>query len=143
VRNEGGFTGGFDLGRDLDESKWREVQPESWKKGQALLSLFQFGEFEEAEEMLKDEDGDPDAAYDDGTTGLHMAAYNDSVKWASLRAFPHSQCSTSNSCLGLVNQTALQYGADKHRKNDHGATPLDCAREVKAQAVIDLLTSQP
>jgi len=122
VRNEGGFTGGFDLGRDLDESKWRESQPESWKKGQALLSLCQFGEFEEAEDLLRDDGGDPNAAYDDGMTGLHMAAYNNSVIWASL---------------------LLQYGADKNRKNKDGATPLDCARQVEAQDVINLLNTQP
>jgi len=41
-------------------------------------------EYEEAEALLQDEDTDPNAGYDDGTTGLHMAAINNSVEWASL-----------------------------------------------------------
>jgi hypothetical protein len=55
--------------------------------GQALLSLCQFMEYDEAEALLRDEGVDPNAAYEDGTTGLHMAAYNDSVEWAGLCKF--------------------------------------------------------
>jgi hypothetical protein len=91
VRNEGGFIGTIDLGEDLDRSQLEDSQPDSWKKGQTLLSLCQFGEFDEAERLLRDEGVDPNAAYDDGTTGLHMAACNDSVEWAGLREFA-SQC---------------------------------------------------
>lgn len=35
--------------------------------------------------------------------------------------------------------TVLRYGADKHRKNDFGLTPLDSARQANAQEVIELL----
>jgi hypothetical protein len=33
----------------------------------------------------------------------------------------------------------LRYGAEKGRKTDRGLTPLDFAREAKAQNVINLL----
>lgn len=88
VRNEGGFSGGIDLGEDLDRSQYEDSQPDSWKRGQELLSLCQWKEYEEAEALLRDEDTDPNAAYDDGTTGLHMAAVNNAVEWASLCMFP-------------------------------------------------------
>jgi ankyrin repeat protein len=84
IRNEGGFSGAIDLGDDLDKSQFEDSQPESWKKGQALLGLCQCQEYDEAEALLRDEGVDPNAAYEDGTTGLHMAAYNNSVEWASL-----------------------------------------------------------
>lgn len=35
--------------------------------------------------------------------------------------------------------TVLRYGADKHRENDSGLTPLDFARQADAQEVIELL----
>ena len=84
VRTENGFVGAIDLGEDLDRSQFEDSQPESWKKGQALLGLCQCSEFEEAEKLMRDEGVDPNSAYEDGTTGLHMAALNDSVEWASL-----------------------------------------------------------
>lgn len=87
IVNESGTTGAMDLGEQLDRRRWEEAQSEEWKKGQALLSLCQFAEYEDAEEMLRDEHADPNAAYPDGTTGLHMAAYNDSIQWASLCKF--------------------------------------------------------
>jgi len=118
VRTENGFVGAIDLGDDLDRSQFEDSQPESWKKGQALLGLCQCSEYEEAEKLLRDEGVDPNSAYEDGTTGLHMAALNDSVEWASL---------------------LLRYGADKNRKTGSGATALDYARDAKAQNVIDLL----
>jgi ankyrin repeat protein len=131
VRNEGGITGAIDLGEDLDRSQFEDSQPDSWKRRQALLNLCQCMEYDEAEALLRDEGADPDAAYEDGTTGLHMAAYNDSVEWASLCMSPPRHL--------LIGAIVLRYGADKHRKNNFGVTPLDCAREVKAQGVIDLL----
>lgn len=136
VRNEGGFTGEIGLGEDLDNSQYEDSQPESWKKGQALLGLCQCGDYDEAEVLLRDEGIDPNAAYDDGTTGLHMAGYNDSVEWASLRMSLPPQLSSQ--LIGAPT-IVLRYGADKHRKNDFGVTALDCAREVHAQKVIDVL----
>jgi hypothetical protein len=88
VVTEGGFTGGIDLGQELDLQYWHEAQPEEWKMGQALLSLCESDEFEAAEEMLRDQHADPNAAYPDGNTGLHMAACSDHVQWASLCMFP-------------------------------------------------------
>ena len=88
VRNEGGFTGAIDLGEDLDESLYEDSQPDSWKRGRRLLNLCQSLEYEEAEALLRDQDTDPNAAYDDGTTGLHMAALNNAVEWASLCMSP-------------------------------------------------------
>ncbi|KAG6865777.1 hypothetical protein C0991_011974 [Blastosporella zonata] len=84
VVNEGGFSGAVNLGDILDQDRWEEAQPEGWKKGQAVLSLCQSMEYEEAEELLRDEGADPNAAYPDGTTGLHMAALNNATEWASL-----------------------------------------------------------
>jgi hypothetical protein len=137
IVNEGGFTGGFDLGRELDEERWREAQPESWKKGQALLELCQSGEFEEAEKLLRDDHVDPNAAYPGGTTGLHMAAYDDDIEWASLCAsFPIHVLYT----FKLTPDAVLKYGANKELKNEEGDTALNCAREGKAQAVVELLT---
>jgi len=88
VRNEGGLAGAIDLGEDLDRSQYEDSQPDSWKRGQELLGLCQCMEYEEAEALLRDEDTDPNAGYDDGTTGLHMAAVNNSVEWASLCMSP-------------------------------------------------------
>jgi ankyrin repeat protein len=137
VRNEGGITGAIDLGEDLDRSQFEDTQPDSWKRGQALLSLCQCMEYDKAEALLRDEGVDPDAAYEDGTTGLHMAAYNDAVEWASLCVSPPSFIYFP--ILIGEPKIVLRYGANKHRKNGSGATPLDCARDVKAQGVIDLL----
>jgi hypothetical protein len=88
VRNENGFTGAIDLGEDLDTSQFEDSQPDSWKRGQALLSLCECSEFDDAEALLRDEGTDPNAAYEDGTTGLHMAAYNNSIEWARLCMSP-------------------------------------------------------
>ena len=85
IVNEGGFSGAVDLGEIFDRDRWEEQQPEEWRKGQLLLSLCEMGDLEEAEELLRDEGVSPDAAYEDGTTGLHMAALNNAVEWASLR----------------------------------------------------------
>jgi ankyrin repeat protein len=90
VRNEGGFTGAIDLGQDLDNSQFEDLHPELWKK-ETLLALCECSEpedFDEAEALLRDEGVDPNAASDDGTTGLHMAASNNSVEWASLCMSP-------------------------------------------------------
>jgi hypothetical protein len=82
------MTGAIDLGEDLDTSQSDDSQPDSWKRGQVLLSLCQSLEYDEAEALLRDEGTDPNAAYEDLTTGLHMAAYNNSVEWASLCMSP-------------------------------------------------------
>jgi hypothetical protein len=119
VVNEGGFTGGINLGDEFDRNRWEEEQPEEWKKGQLLLNLCQFGEFEDAEELLRDKGADPNAAYEDGTTGLHMAALNNSAEWASL---------------------LLRYGANKELKTERGATALDFAKNESYHAIIDLLS---
>ncbi|KAG6889973.1 hypothetical protein C0995_012933 [Termitomyces sp. Mi166 len=118
IVNEGGFSGAVDLGEIFDQDRWEEQQPEEWRKGQALLSLCQSGDLEEAEELLKDEGADPNAAYEDGTTGLHMAALNNAVEWASL---------------------LLRYGANKELKTDCGKTALDYALSTNARAVAELL----
>jgi ankyrin repeat protein len=55
---------------------------------------YQYSNHDEAEVFLRDEGVDPDAAYPDGTTGLHMAALNNSVEWASLRMSSSSQVSS-------------------------------------------------
>lgn len=86
MTNEGGFTGGLDLAAALDEERWEEAQPDAWRKGQALLGLCQFGDYEAAEELLK-EGVDPNSAYGadkEGMAGLHMAALNDDEEWAEL-----------------------------------------------------------
>ena len=88
IRNEGGFAGAIDLGEDLDRSQYEDSQPDSWKNGQELLGLCQCSEYEEAEALLRGQDTDPNAAYDDGTTGLHMAAASNAVEWASLCMSP-------------------------------------------------------
>jgi hypothetical protein len=83
VRGEGGFTGAIDLGEDRLEAFRRfsaQSQPDSWKKGQTYLSLFQ-----SSVTLMRDEGVDPSAAYHDGTTGLHRATYDDSAEWAGLR----------------------------------------------------------
>ncbi|KAG6907268.1 hypothetical protein DXG01_009642 [Tephrocybe rancida] len=118
VVNEGGFTGAIDFGKTLDRDRWEEAQPEEWKKGQALLAFCQCSDYEEAEELLRDEGADPNAAYPDGTTGLHMAALNNAAEWASL---------------------LLRYGADRELKTDSGQTALDYARSADAHEVIALL----
>ncbi|KAG6817918.1 hypothetical protein H0H87_012386 [Tephrocybe sp. NHM501043] len=118
VVNEGGFSGAVNLGEILDQDRWEEKQPEEWKRGQALLSFCQFGELEDAERLLKDEGADPNAAYPDGMTGLHMAALNNAVEWASL---------------------LLRYGANKDLKNDQGQTALDYAKSADAGAIVELL----
>jgi ankyrin repeat protein len=88
VQTEGGFTGAIDFGRDLDTSQYEDSQPDSWKRGQELLGLCQCSEYEEAEALLRDQAADPNAIYDDGTTGLHMAAINNLAEWASLCMSP-------------------------------------------------------
>jgi len=138
VRNKGGFTGGIDLGEELDRSQYEDSQPDSWKRGQELLGLCQCMEYEEAEGLLRDEGTDPNAAYDDGTTGLHMAAVNNAVEWASLCMPPPPLSSIFRMLIGRPT-IVLRYGADKHRKNDFGRTPLDFARQVNAQDIIELL----
>ncbi|KZP28077.1 hypothetical protein FIBSPDRAFT_274259 [Athelia psychrophila] len=114
VTNEGGFSGGIDLGAAFDQERWDEAQPDAWRKGQALLSLCQFGDYEAAEELLQ-EDVDPNSAHSDGMSGLHMAALNDSEEWASL---------------------LVRYGADKNRKTDTGQTAYEFAQ---TQTLRDLL----
>ncbi|KAG6837337.1 hypothetical protein H0H93_011432 [Arthromyces matolae] len=118
VVNEGGFSGAVDLGAIFDRDRWEEEQPEDWKKGQALLSFCQSEQFEEAEELLRDEGTDPNVAYEDGMTGLHLAAANNSLEWAAL---------------------LLRYGANKNIENDEGKTPLDYAILTNAEQVITLL----
>jgi len=44
----------IDLGQDLDNSLFEDSQPESWKKGQALLGLCQCSDFDEAEVLLRE-----------------------------------------------------------------------------------------
>jgi len=118
IVNEGGFTGAINLGDEFDRNRWEEAQPEAWKKGQLLLGLCQSRQYEDAEELLRDEGVDPNAAYEDGVTGLHMAALNNSAEWASL---------------------LLRYGANKSLKTDTGATALDFAKEASSDTVVDLL----
>ncbi|KZP07095.1 hypothetical protein FIBSPDRAFT_965929 [Athelia psychrophila] len=36
MTNEGGFSGGIDLGAAFDQERWDEAQPDAWRKGQAL-----------------------------------------------------------------------------------------------------------
>jgi len=114
VTNEGGFSGGIDLGAIFEQERWEEEQPEEWRKGQAVLSLCQSMDYEAAEDLLK-EGVDPNSAYSDGMTGLHMAALNDSAEWASL---------------------LLKYNADKGRKTDTGQTAYEFAQ---SQELRDLL----
>jgi hypothetical protein len=47
VRND---TGTIRLG---EESQLEDSQPDSWKKGQTLMSLCQFGDFDEAEGLFR------------------------------------------------------------------------------------------
>lgn len=140
ILNEGGFSGAVDLGDIFDRDRWEEQQPEEWRKGQALLSLCQMGDLEDAEELLKEDGVDPNAAYEDGTTGLHMAALNNAVEWASLRQssiffnlVPHL---TGDLILLL---SVLRYGANKQLQTDEGKTALDYALSADAHAVAELL----
>lgn len=116
VRNEGGLTEGFDMGREIDEELHLEANPEL-KREQAFLTLIQLRDFEEAETLLQglDEAGgkvDVNACFEGGqTTALHMAAMNDDVE-----------------ALRLL----LSHGADKDRRNEDGLTVLDLADTVGA-----------
>lgn len=117
VRNEGGLTEGFDMGREIDEEMHLEANPEL-KREQAFLTLIQLRDFEEAERLLLGSDDgeggrvDVNACFEGGqTTALHMAAMNDDVD-----------------ALRLL----LSHGADKERRNEDRLTALDLAESVGA-----------
>ena len=126
IRNEGGFTAGFDLGNEIDRLAFLEANPEIDRK-ETFLSLMAQGDYEDAELFLKGEDPesngrklDPNSFYDLGRmTTMHMAALNDDVK-------------------GI--QLLLDYGADKNFKDEDGQTALDLAKDQNAKNAIALLS---
>lgn len=127
----------MNIGEIFDRDRWEEQQPEEWKKGQAVLSLCQSQDYEEAEALLRDEGADPNTTFEDGMTGLHMAALNNSVEWASLREFepPSFLWRKIDRSFALV----LRYGAEKSLKNSEGKTALDYATSASSQSIIELL----
>ncbi|KAL8287032.1 hypothetical protein RQP46_004038 [Phenoliferia psychrophenolica] len=126
VTNEGGFTGGYDFGEDLDEDE--RLSPEE-RRIELFLALVSQADHDEAEAFLRGEDeagkGVPldvnvVGEGDGGLTGLHIAAFNDDVEGVRM---------------------LLKYGARKDVRAKDGATPVDCARQVNAREVVDLLLS--
>ncbi|KAJ8516496.1 hypothetical protein ONZ45_g6196 [Pleurotus djamor] len=124
VRNEGGFTGGFDFGQEIDEQLYYKENPEA-EREMTFLSLMAQGDLDDAEKFLKGEDPgatkkmDPNVCYESGgMTAMHMAALNDDVEGVQL---------------------LLRYGADKEQKSEDGHTALDLAEDVDAKRVTSLL----
>ncbi|TDL20333.1 hypothetical protein BD410DRAFT_378605 [Rickenella mellea] len=119
VKNEGGVTGGFDIGEAFDDEKEMDAQPLSWKKERALLSCLQFSELDEAEILLRDEGVSPDAFHEEGhMTALHMAAMNNDVEGARL---------------------LLRYGADVNIQAETGQTAVQIGEEMDAKEFVRLL----
>jgi len=119
VRNEGGVTEDFNIGKVFDEEKWESEQPISWKKSRALLSALQSGEHDEAEKLLREEGVTPDAFYEEGhLTALHMAAMSDDEKAAKL---------------------LLRYGVNVYEPTATGETALQLAQQNGAGAVAAIL----
>ncbi|KAK4695744.1 hypothetical protein P7C70_g8495, partial [Phenoliferia sp. Uapishka_3] len=125
VRNEGGYTAGYDLGDDLDED---QRDPEEVRK-ERFFALVSQGDYEEAELFLRgdQEGGDGEKvdvnAVGDGEgqlTALHVAAFAGSVEGVKL---------------------LLKYGARCDVRAKDGATPVDCARIVGAHDVVNILLS--
>jgi hypothetical protein len=125
VRNEGGTTENFDLGKEIEEEIYLDSNPHI-RRQKAFFSLLQFGEFDEVEEMLQgvDEGGDgskmdPDVGFEGGqTTALHLATTLNNVQAIRL---------------------LLSYGADVRRKNDEGQTAIDIATSLNAHEALSVL----
>ena len=126
VRNEGGFTGGFDFGNEIDRVAFLAANPEIERK-EVFMSLMAQYEFEEAEKFLKGEDHasegkklDPNTFHELGRmTAMHMAALNDDTEGIEL---------------------LLKYGADRNFKTEDGETALDLAKSQDAKEAIALLS---
>ncbi|EGN99862.1 hypothetical protein SERLA73DRAFT_180111 [Serpula lacrymans var. lacrymans S7.3] len=118
VRNEGGFTGGMDLGEEIDEELYLDAHPEERYKI-AFLGFMAQSDFDEAGLVLREHGVDVNSAYvPGGQTAMHMAALNDDVE-------------------GI--QFLLQNGANPHTKDDTGMIPLDLARDVDAGRAVSML----
>ncbi|KAH7919733.1 ankyrin [Leucogyrophana mollusca] len=119
VRNEGGFTGGFDLGETIDEEIFMDANPQE-QHNQAFLSMMAFSNHEDAETMLNEHGADVNCTYPTGgQTAMHMAALNDDLEGV---------------------QFLLRHGARTDIRDEGGMTPLDMARSQGGQKVIDLLS---
>ncbi|CED85430.1 Zinc finger, RING/FYVE/PHD-type [Phaffia rhodozyma] len=124
VRNEGGLTSNFDLGEEIRSEIAFDSNPHL-RRTEAFLSLMSQDDLETAEEMLRGEDGaepvDPNSTYEEGgLTALHVAAYNNNVRAIEL---------------------LLRYGAQKDKRSNDGASPLDCASQVEAWNAVQVLNS--
>ncbi|CAD6576660.1 MAG: hypothetical protein ASARMPREDX12_008560 [Alectoria sarmentosa] len=127
VRTETGYIGTIDIGREIDDQLYFQAHPDA-ERAQVFLSLMSQMEFDEAEKMLKGEDGlgkgkrlSPNVTYETGqTTAMHMAALNDDVEGVRL---------------------LLRYGADPLLQDENKQTALQMARDQDARKVIPLLAS--
>lgn len=127
VRTENGSTGTMDLGREIDEQRYFQANPEA-ERAQVFLFLMSQMEFDEAEKLLKGEDDlgngqrlSPDVTYETGqTTAMHMAALNDDIEGVEL---------------------LLRYGANPLLEDESGQTALQMARDQNARKVIPVLTT--
>jgi len=82
-----------------------------------------------------------------GQTALHLAAYNNecATLLALVTGEADPQVSYLNFRLCCLNsepgvRMLLTYGADRDARDDAAQTPLECALQVKAEAVVRALT---
>ncbi|KAL6301334.1 hypothetical protein BKA93DRAFT_797774 [Sparassis latifolia] len=113
VRNEGGVTGGVDMGDVIDEEIYMDAHPQE-RYEEAFLSCMAMSEHEDAETLLTERSVNVNCTYKPGgQTALHMAAINGDMD-------------------GI--RFLLGHGADRNFRDDAGMTPLDFARQGEADS---------
>ncbi|KAH7913490.1 hypothetical protein BJ138DRAFT_1146095 [Hygrophoropsis aurantiaca] len=119
IKNEGGFTGDFDLGRAIDEDLALDADPQE-RYNQAFLHMMESSNYEDASILLNEKGVDVNCTYPEGgQTAMHMAALHDDVEGV----------------LFLVRN-----GARIDLRDEVGMTPLDAASSQNGQRVIEFLS---